>query len=66
MKKYDYRREFMNMNLEELKEILISLKAEWDKWFINPFGEEEANKVWKKIVYVEHKIEKLEKLELAQ
>ena len=59
MKKYDYRREFMNMNLEELKERLISLKAEWDKWFVRPFGDEEADKVWRKITYVKQKIEKL-------
>jgi len=63
MKRYDYRREFSNMNLEELKERLISLKAEWDKWFCKPFGDEEADKVWRKISFVK---EKIEKLELAQ
>lgn len=59
--RYDYRREFMNMNLEELKERLVSLKAEYDEWFVKPFGEEEADKVYRKISYVERKIEKLNK-----
>lgn len=59
-KRYDYRREFMDMNLEELKQRLISLQAEWDKWFTNPFGEEQADKVWRKITFVKQKIEKLE------
>lgn len=60
MKRYDYRREFMNMSLEALKKRLISLQAEWDKWFINPFGEEEANRVWRQITYVKQRIKKLE------
>lgn len=58
-KRYDYRSEFINMNLEELEEALVSLKADYDKWFIKPFGEEEADKVFKKIKFVERKIEKL-------
>ena len=59
--RYEYRREFMNMNLEELKERLVSLKAEYDELFIKPFGEEETDNVFRKISYVERKIEKLNK-----
>jgi hypothetical protein len=50
----------MEMNLEELKQRLVSLQAEWDKWFANPFGDEQADKVWRNITYVKQKIEKLE------
>lgn len=60
MKKYDYRREFMNMDLPELKKRLKSLELEHDKWFIKPFGEEQANKTWRKITHVKQKIQKLE------
>tara|TARA_R110000782_G_scaffold254370_1_gene342718 strand:- start:36 stop:230 length:195 start_codon:yes stop_codon:yes gene_type:complete len=59
MKRYDYRREFMHMNSEELTKRLISLKAEYDKWFVKAFADEQANAVWRQISYVERKIEKL-------
>ena len=43
-KKYDYRREFVDLTLSELKDRLTSLQGDFDKWFIHPFGDEEASR----------------------
>jgi hypothetical protein len=59
-KKYDYRREFINLTLSELKDRLTSLQGDFDKWFVHPFGDEEADKVWRKITYVKQRIHKIE------
>ena len=61
MKKFDYRREFMTLTLEQLKDRLPSLQADYDKYFFNPFGEDEAIKRGIILTFVKNKIQTLEK-----
>ncbi len=60
-KKNDYRRQFKNMNLQELKDILPHLQKDYDKWFILDISDnmEIANKSYRTLLYVKNKINKL-------
>ena len=60
-KSYDYRTELTKLNLSELKEKLITLELEWDKWFCMAFAEEQEAKVLKQIGYVNNRIKKINK-----
>ncbi len=61
MKKFDYRREFMSLTLSELKDLIPSLQADYDKYFFNPFSEDEATKRGRVLTFVKNKIKSLEK-----
>jgi len=56
---YDYRTGLTKLNLSELKDKLITLELEWDKWFCMAFAEEQEAKVLKQIGYVKERIDKL-------
>jgi len=61
MKKFDYRREFMTLTLSQLKDLVPSLQADYDKFFFNPFAEDEAIKRGRVLTFVKNKIQTLEK-----
>jgi len=56
---YDHRTGITNLNLSELKDKLITLELEWDKWFCLAFAEEQEAKVLKQIEYIKERIDKL-------
>ena len=56
---YDYRTGITKLSLCELKDKLITLELEWDKWFCMAFAEEQEAKVLKQIGYVKERIDKL-------
>ena len=60
MKKFDYRREFMSLTLKELQELVPCLQDDYDKFFFNPFTENEAIKRGRVLTYVKNKIQALE------
>tara|TARA_R110002167_G_scaffold114618_1_gene288517 strand:- start:267 stop:476 length:210 start_codon:yes stop_codon:yes gene_type:complete len=61
MKKFDYRREFMTLTIDQLKDLVPSLQADYDKFFFNPFSEAEAIKRGRVLTFVKNKIQSLEK-----
>ena len=58
----DYRREFKDMDLSQLKIALKDWQERWDKAFINPFGERSEKKCWKRVSFLKEKIERVENI----
>jgi hypothetical protein len=58
--RFDYRRQYKNMSIEQLKEQMVYNKAQYDKYFIKVGGTELANEYYKIYSYLKSKIEKKE------
>lgn len=59
-KRYDYRRQYLDLSLEELKKRLEYMHEKWLHYFASPYCDELADEKWRHVSYLKNRIAGLE------